>query len=300
MCLSHSAIALAAVLLIATSATADDYWVYLGTYTTKDGSKGIYRSKFDNKTGKLSEPELAAELESPSFLAVHPTGKSLYAVGETNAKDGGPVVAYSLDPKTGKLTKLNEDRSGGAAPCQITVHPRGDLLAVANYTGGSTALFEVDKEGKLAKRLALAEHSGSSVNTSRQKEPHAHCVAFAPESRLLLAVDLGIDKVKVFDTEKKKLDDGPKDIDMPAGTGPRHIAIAPDGKFAYVCGELNSTVNVVKLGLSDGTSKVVQTLSTLPEPVKGNSTAECVLHPSGKFVYVSNRGHNSIAVFGVG
>ncbi len=300
MTLSRTAAAVA--ILFATGvASADDYWVYLGTYTGKTGSKGIYRAKFDNATGKLGEPELAAEVGSPSFVAVHPSNKFLYAVGESSGKDGGGVYAFTLDPKTGALTKLNQGTSGGAGPCHISVHPKGTHAIVANYGGGSTAFYRIGEDGKLSDRIAFVQHTGSGANAARQKEPHSHCGFFTPAGNAAVSVDLGIDKVKVFafDAAKDSVsDEGAEDISTPPGSGPRHISIAPDGKFAYVCGEIDSTVNVIEMGDKGG--KVVQSLSTLPKETPGNSTAECVLHPSGKFVYVSNRGHNSIAVFKVG
>src|SRR5262245_51940731 len=178
MSLSRAAAVAAALFVSATAAPADDYWVYLGTYTGKDGSKGIYRSKLDGATGKLAEPELAAEMASPSFVNIHPNGKFLYAVGEGQGKDGGPVVAFALDAKTGKLTKLNEALSGGPGPCHISVSPTGEYAAVANYGGGSTALFTLEADGKLGKRIGFVQHTGSSVNPDRQKEPHAHCTFF--------------------------------------------------------------------------------------------------------------------------
>lgn len=282
----------------------DAYWVYFGCYTGgKGGSKGIMRSKLDVKTGKLSEPELAAEMGSPSFLAIHPNGKFLYAVGEGGGKEGGPVVAFSLNPKTGELTKLNEGRSGGPGPCHVAVSPKGDFAAVANYGGGSSAFFKIEADGKIGDRVTFCQHEGKSVNKGRQGEPHAHCVQFIPRSNAAFVVDLGIDRVKLFALAKDggKYEEVPAcDITTPPGAGPRHIAVAPDGQFAYVCGELDSTVNVAKVDNNNGTWSVIQSLSTLPEPVKGNSTAECILSPNGKFVYVSNRGHNSIAVFKVG
>jgi 6-phosphogluconolactonase len=286
----------AAVLFAAATASADEYWVYLGTYTGKDGSKGIYRSKLDAKTGKLAEPELAAEMGSPSFVTIHPNGKFLYAVGEGGGKDGGPVVAFALDAKTGALTKLNDNKSGGGGPCHIVVSPKGDYAAVANYGGGSTALFKLGADGKIVDRVGFVQHKGSSVNPGRQKEPHAHWCAFVHNGEHVATVDLGIDRVKIFriDAEKGLVEDEKMDIETPPGSGPRHIAIAKDGNVAYVCGELDSTVNVIV------DKKVVQSLSTLKAPVKGNSTAECIVSPDGKFVYVSNRGHNSIAVFKVG
>ncbi len=268
------------------TAAAQEYWVFVGTYTSKNGSKGIYRARFDAATGKLGPPELAAEVASPSFLAIHPSGQYLYAVGETAGKGGGAVLAYAIDRKTGHLSKLNETKSGGAGPCHIATDPKGRYVIVANYGGGSTAIFRIENDGQLGER---------------QEAPHAHCGFFSPDGTLAYSVDLGIDRVKVFRFDPangRADDDAAADIVLPAGCGPRHIAIAPDGQFAYVNGELDSTVHVVRLDRNGG-GKVVQTLSTLTEPVPGNTTAECILHPGGKFVYVSNRGHNSIAVFRV-
>jgi 6-phosphogluconolactonase len=276
---------------------ADSYWVYFGTYTGgKGGSKGIHRAKFDAKTGKLSDVAVAAEMGSPSFVTVHPNGKFLYAVGEGQGKEGGAVVAFALNAKTGELTKLNEDKSGGPGPCHIVVSPKGTHAAVANYGGGSTALFTLGEDGKLIKRVGFVQHKGSSVNAGRQKEPHAHNCTFDPTGEYVATVDLGIDKIKFFkvDAEKGLVESEKLDIVAPAGSGPRHLAINVKGKAAYVCGELDSTVNTIV------DHKVVQSLSTLPQPTPGNSTAECILSPDAKFVYVSNRGHNSIAVFKIG
>lgn len=296
MFLSRFALAAAVLAAVASVGSAAEHWVFLGTYTGgKDGSKGIYRCKFDDATGKLSEPEVAAEMASPSFVTIHPNKKFLYAVGEGGGKDGGPVVAFALDAKTGALTKLNEDKSGGPGPCHIVISPKGDFAAIANYGGGSTCVFAVEADGKLGKRLGFVQHKGSSKDPGRQKEPHAHCCAFNAAGDHLYIVDLGIDRVKVFHVSAKKglEEDADEDVTTPPGSGPRHMSFNPDGKGFFVCGELDSTVNVVKGG------KVVQTLSTLPAPMKGNSTAECIVSPDGKFVYVSNRGHNSIAIFRV-
>jgi 6-phosphogluconolactonase len=302
MILSRIRASLAAIALLGSAAVASAAdWVYFGTYTDKAGSKGIYRSKFDSATGRLSAPELAAEAPSPSFLAISPNGKFLYAVAETDGKDGGGVLAYALNAKTGELTKLNQGTTGGSGPCHISIHPKGEYATIANYGGGSTAVIKLGSDGKLGERVGFVQHKGTSADKNRQEGPHAHCSFFDPKGKYILTVDLGIDRVKVFtlDPSSGLKEETEADIITPPGTGPRHIAIAPDEKFAYVCGELNSTVNVVELG-GDGKNKIVQTLSTLPEPVKGNSTAECILSPNGKFVYVSNRGHNSIAVFKVG
>ena len=280
----------------------DSYWVYYGCYTGgKGGSKGITRSKLDVKTGKLSEPEVAAEIGSPSFIAIHPNKKFLYAVGEGGGKDGGPVVAFAIDAKTGELTKLNENTSGGSGPCHISVSPDGKFAIAANYGGGSCAAFKLKDDGSIESRTSFIQHKGSSVNKGRQESPHAHCAFFDPTGKFAMVVDLGLDRVLVYglDRETGALREAHA-IKTPDGSGPRHIAIARDGQYAYVCGELDSTVNVIKLDLAHDKSEVIQSLSTLKEPVKNNSTAECIMHPNGHFVYVSNRVGNTIAVFKVG
>jgi 6-phosphogluconolactonase len=301
MSLLRSSLSAIALLVAAATASADEFWVYYGTYTGgKDGSKGIYRSKFDNQTGTLGAAELAAEMESPSFVTIHPSGKFLYAVGEGNGKEGGPVVAFALNQATGKLTKLNEAKSGGPGPCHISVHPKGIYAIVANYNGGSTAVFRLGEDGQIVERTAFVQHEGMGKDPGRQEKAHAHCSFFDRAADRAYTVDLGIDKVKVFafDPAKGTLDDAAADdIPTPPGAGPRHITFASDGKFAYVCGELDSTVNVIRF--SSGNGMVVQSLSTLTAPVKNNSTAECILSSDGKFVYVSNRVGDSIAVFKV-
>src|SRR5579872_4879472 len=184
MILSQIRVALAALAFLTTTASvsAADCWVYFGTNTDKAGSKGIYRSKFDGATGKLTEPELAAEVASPSFLTIHPNGKYLYAVGETGGKDGGGVFAFSIDPKTGALTKLNEGTTVGSGPCHISISPKGDYATVANYGGGSTAVFKLDSDGKIAGRVGFFQHKGSSTDKGRQEGPHAHCSFFDPRA----------------------------------------------------------------------------------------------------------------------
>ncbi len=278
------------------------YWVFLGTYTAKGGSQGIYRCEFDATAGTLGEPQLAAELVSPSFLTFRPDGKVLYAVGETGGKDGGGVFAFGVDAKSGGLTKLDETTSGGAGPCHCVVSPDGQRLLVANYGGGSYKMIYLQPDGKFLDTSHFVQLAGSGPNKGRQEKSHAHCGAFSPDGGLGYVVNLGTDQVVRFRytvsaTERASVQIEP--IKLPPGSGPRHIALDPAGGLAFVCGELDSTVNVVRLG-SEDKAEVVQSVSTLPggKPVAGNSTAEIVRHPSGKFVYVSNRGHNSVAAFG--
>ncbi|OWK38077.1 lactonase family protein [Fimbriiglobus ruber] len=298
---------LAVVALAGAAAAADPapaagkFWVFVGTYTGGPGkSKGIYRSEFDAKTGQLSAPEVAAEVESPSFVNIAPNGKNLYAIGETGGKDGGGVYAFTLDPATGKLTAQNALTSGGPGPCHIATDAAGEFAVVANYGGGSTAIFKLKPDGSLAARTAFVQHKKTAEG--RQEAPHAHCGTFDNTGKFVLVCDLGLDKVLVYKLNRETGEIAPNEppaIAVPLGAGPRHIQLTPANDLAFVCGELDSTVNVLKLDFAGGHFATTQSLSTLPggKPVKGNSTAEIRIHPSGKFVYVSNRGHNSIAVF---
>jgi 6-phosphogluconolactonase len=298
-------LALVLAMTTSTATAADNYWVFYGGYTgTKAGGEGIMVGTLDVKTGDLSKPELAVKVNNPSFLAIAPGGKTLYAVGETEGPEGGGVYAYRIDPATGKLTQLSKLMSGGDAPCHVVVDAAGKFAAVANYTGGSVAVFSLNDDGSLKQRTAFVQLTGKSVNPGNQEAPHAHCAAFDPSGEHVFLCDLGTDKLRVFDLDRSTGAITPNAklpfVAFPPGTGPRHIALTPDAKTAYVCGEINSTVNVLSLDLPGGKGEVTQTLSTLPKPTPGNSTAECTLHPSGKAVYVSNRGHNSVAAFGVG
>ena len=298
-------LALALTMTPPITTAADSYWVFYGGYTGgPGGGEGIMAGTLDAKTGDLSKPELAAKVANPSFLAVAPNGKTLYAVGETDGPEGGGVFAYRIDPATGKLALLNQLASGGNAPCHVVVDAAGKYAVTANYTGGSVAVFSLNDDGSLKARTAFVQLTGKSVHPGNQEAPHAHCAAFDPTGGFVLLCDLGTDKLRVFGLDRATGAITPDaklpHVPFPPGTGPRHIDLTPDGKTAYVNGEINSTVNVVSLDLAAGKGEVVQTLSTLPAPSPGNSTAECRLHPSGKAVYVSNRGHNSVAAFAAG
>ncbi len=281
------------------------YLAYIGTYTTKTQSKGIYAYRFDGATGKLSAMGVAAESADPSFLAVHPNGEYLYTVNEIgnfNGEKSGAVSAYAIDRKTGKLTLLNQVASRGAGPCHISLDKTGKYVLVANYDSGTVAVFPVQGDGQLGKYTAFEKHIGSGVNKERQEGPHAHWIATSPDNRFLLTADLGIDRILI---SKFHLADGAftrnkpnSGVKLKSGAGPRHAAFHPGGKFFYVTSELDSTVTAYSYDAKGGALHELQVISTLPKDFSGeNDAAEIAVHPSGKFLYVSNRGRDSIAVF---
>ena len=298
---------LAAVLIgfgmfLPATALAQSTDVYVGTYTGPK-SKGIYLFSLDTASGKLTPKGLAAEVASPSFLAIHPSRRYLYAVGEMNnfqGKKAGGVSAFSIG-EDGKLTLLNQQPSGGQGPCHISIDKTGRNALVANYGGGSVACLPIEADGKLKEPSATIQHQGSSANPQRQKQPHAHSINPSPDNRFALAADLGIDKVMVYrlDVEKGTLTAAEPGV-VPPGSGPRHFAFHPNGKNAYAINELTSTVTAFSWDAERGALTEIQTTTTLPGGFVGNnSTAEVQVHPSGKFLYGSNRGHDSIAVFSI-
>jgi 6-phosphogluconolactonase len=303
---------IAAFLLFACLATAEPaslktYLVYIGTYTEQGStSKGIYAYRFDPSNAQLTSIGLAAQTTNPSFLAVHPNHRFLYAVNEVgNYKGGksGGVSAFSINRATGKLTLLNEVASKGADPCYISVDKTGNYVLVANYTGGSIAVFPVLEDGRLGEASASVQHTGHGTNPQRQEGPHAHSIDLSPDNRFAIVNDLGLDETLVykFDSAKGSItaNDPPFAAAAP-GAGPRHFAFHPKGKFAYVIDEMGSTISVFQYDAAGGVLHSVQTISTLPKDFSGhNDDAEIELHPSGKFLYASNRGHDSIAVYAI-
>ncbi|MBM4040846.1 MAG: lactonase family protein [Planctomycetes bacterium] len=279
--------------------------VYIGTYTWKE-SKGIYLMELDLATGKLSAPELAAEATNPTFLAIHPSRRFLYAVGEIGKFQGrstGSVSAFAIAPDTGKLTPLNSQPSGGTGPCHVTVDKQGKNLLVANYSGGSVAVLPIAEDGSLKEPSCTIQHKGTGPNKSRQEGPHAHSINLDPAGRFAFAADLGLDKLLIyrFDPAKGTLTpNDPPFASVAPGAGPRHFAFHPNGRFAYAINEMGMTVTAFAYDAERGTLKELQTVRTLPEgreTTPADSTAEVVVHPSGKFLYGSNRGHDSIAIF---
>jgi 6-phosphogluconolactonase len=288
------------------SSASGDLLVYFGTYTGEK-SKGVYVSRLDLASGALSVPELAGETASPSFLAVHPSQNFLYAINEIGnfqGKESGSVSAFTIDRNTGRLTALNQQPSVGRGPAHLVVDKAGRNVLVANYGGGSVAVVPIGTDGALKPPSAFIQHTGASVDPERQKGPHAHSINLDPANRFAYAADLGLDKVLVyrFDAGKGSLvANDPPFAQVALGAGPRHFAIHPDG-FAYVINEMNMTVTAFRRDTERGSLTELQTISTLPtgEGVKsGFSTADVQVHPSGRFLYGSNRGHDSIVVFAI-
>ena len=285
----------------------NNYLVYVGTYTnTPAGSKGIYVYRYDASSGKLTSLGVAAETQNPSWLAVDPTHKYLYAVNELQdykAEKSGALTAFSIDHKTGKLTHLNEVASRGQDPCYVSLDKTGKYVLVANYTSGNIAAFPVQKDGSLGGASAFVQHHGTGPNHERQEGPHAHFIRTTNDNRFAIVADLGLDKLLVyrFDSAKGSLiPNDPPAADLPPGEGPRHVAFTPDNKFAYSVNELKSSVTAFTFDAHAGVLKPFQTLSTLPKDFSGeNDTAEIHVHPNGRFVYASNRGHDSIAQFSI-
>jgi 6-phosphogluconolactonase len=277
--------------------------VYVGTYTGH-GSKGIYGYRFDAATGQLTSLGLAAESEQPAFLAADPSRKFLYASNEMDQyKDQatGAVSAFAIDQATGKLSLLNEVSAQAPGPAHVRVDRTGKDVVVTNYPLGSVTVLPVLDDGRLGEASDFVRHQGSSVNPQRQQGPHAHSVALSPDNRFAIVADLGLDQVIVypFDAVKGKLG-APHAVKVHPGSGPRHLTFAPNGKFLYLLNEMGSTVTAFAYEPAGGNLTELQTISTLPEAFSGESTAaEIQVLPSGKFIYASNRGDDSIAVFAV-
>jgi 6-phosphogluconolactonase len=291
---------LSLVMLLATGCARTEHFVYFGSYTGAK-SKGIDCWRM-TRDGKLTRVGLAAEATSPSFLAVHPSQKFLYAIGEVSEFKGqktGSVSAYAIDATTGKLTFLNQQTSGGPGPCHLDVDRAGKVVLVANYAGGSVQALPIKEDGSLGEPGTFVQHKGTGDYEKRA--PRGHAINVDPTQRYAVVCDLGLDQVLVYklDAANAKLTPNNPPFAMVApGSGPRHLAFRPDGKFAYVINETLLTMTAFAWDGALGELKEVQTLSTLPAArEKGFSTAEVYVHPSGKFVYGSNRGHDSIVVY---
>ncbi len=287
------------------SADDDTLLVYVGTYTSGE-SEGIYVFEMDPGTGRWTEKGLAAEIDSPTFVATHPDRNLLYSVGRSVDADGnriGTINAFSIDPDSGKLTLLNRQPSGGRGPCHVSVDPSGKVVLAANYGGGNVVSFPIREDGGLGERRGFHQHSGSGPHPDRQTGPHAHFIGVDPSGQFALAADLGIDRIRIYRLtgDGGLVENDPTFAALHPGAGPRHLAFHPHAPFVYVINELDSTLTVFSFDATRGRLDALQNVTTLPEDFAGaNTTAEVLVHPSGRFLYGSNRGHDSIAIYRVG
>jgi 6-phosphogluconolactonase len=290
------------------AATADEptwdrkYLVFVGTYTAKTGSKGIYAYEFDADTGKLMPKGVAAETPDASWVAVHPSGKFLYAANE--AGKASTVSSFAIDKKSGKLTLLNQMPPLGENPCFLSVDKTGKYVLVANYSSGTIAVFPILADGHLGEHTAMVKDQGATgPNKERQEAAHAHWIETSPDNRFALVADLGLDEVLVykFDATSGTLaPNEPAFARLKGGSGPRHLAFHPNGRFVFVVSELSSTATSFAYDAKKGTLKEIGTTSTLPHGFSGrNHVAEAAVHPNGKFLYVSNRGNDSLAILSI-
>ena len=285
--------------------------IFVGTYTPKDGaSRGIYAVRLDPATGALSAPEVAAETPNPTFLALHPDGRVLYALGEGAAPDGkvtGGVAAFGFDAASGKLSPLNTRGTGGAGTTShLVADTTGRMLATASYSGGYVASFPLGVDGRIGPVASFVPHSGPlGPNPARQEKPHPHSVTLSPDNRFVFVADLGLDRVFSYRLDHATGTLTPNDppfITVTPGSGPRHSKFSKDGRFFYILGEVDGSVTVCTYDAAHGAGTPIQHTTTLPAGFKvtdPDRAAEIRVHPNGWFVYASNRGHDSIAVFAV-
>ncbi|MDB4673185.1 lactonase family protein [Verrucomicrobiales bacterium] len=293
---------LSVLVSFATVAAAENLTFFIGTQ--KGGgikSEGIYRSSIDLATGELAEPVLAAKVTSPNFLEISPDGKHLYSVARGSG--AGEVISFDIAPGDGAITKTAA-LPNGKGPCHITVSPDGRSVLTADYGGGAALSFHVDEKGALEAVASEKEFTGSGPNPKRQKRPHCHSATVSPDGRFAYFADLGTDRIMTYALAGETSALTPADppfAKLQPGAGPRHMAFAPDGKTAYVINELDSTMTVFTQDPESGALTEKQTITTLPEDFKESSKcAEVRVHPTGNFVYGSNRGFDSVVVYKVG
>lgn len=281
----------------------NDMHFYIGTYTSGK-SEGIYLYRLDATTGEMSHVSTTKGVVDPSYLALDHRGKYLFAVNEVTdfgGKKSGAISAFAINQGTGDLRFLNQQASAGGAPCYLSVNRQGRFVLVANYTGGNVSVLPVRPQGSLGEIVDLDQHHGSSVNRERQEGPHAHCIVLDPAEEHAYSCDLGTDRVMIYDFNSKtgKLTPNKESwVQTSPGAGPRHITFHPDGRRAYVINELDATVSVFEHDQKTGALKEIQNLRTLPADFKGaNTSADIHVAPNGRFLYCSNRGHDSIAAF---
>jgi 6-phosphogluconolactonase len=276
-----------------------DTFVYFGSHG-KGPQCGFSLAHFDTDTGKLTTPEFLLEAVAPAYFIISPDKKHLYTC---NSAPGSSVSAYAIDPATAKLTFINQKPSDGGDPSYVSLDATGHFLMIANFQGGSIAVFALQPDGSIGERSAYVQHAGTNVITGKPIQAHAHSIRVDPSNRYVLAADLGLDKLFVYQLDPKtgalQPNDPPSDS-VPTGSGPRHTAFHPNGRYVYLINQMGNTI--IRFGWDAKTGRLTQyeSVSTLPEGFKGKDDAsEILVHPSGKFIYATNRGNNSVAVFSV-
>lgn len=280
--------------------------VYVGTYA-ESNDESIFLYSLNPETGELKRTLAVKAGANPSYLALDSQQKYLYAVNETTSyegKESGAVSAFAVNPQTGNLALLNKAPSMGGAPCHISVDENNKAVLVANYVGGNVAAFPLQEDGKLGEAATVKQHQGAGPNKSRQEAPHAHYIASSPDNKYGFSVDLGTDQILGYKLQKEgellKSNEPAVAFATSPGAGPRHMVFHPSGRFAYVINELNSTMTALAYNSENGTFSEVQSIATIPADFKENNQPAAVkISADGKFLYGSNRGHNSIVVFAV-
>ncbi len=290
------------LVVVAQSVCAENVAVWIGMGSPQQGeTEGIYRTTLHEESGELEPPHLAVEIGEPEFLALRSDGKRLYAACRLPNGEGG-VAAFEISPDGKSLCQLNTQPLGGGTACHIAIDHTSRYLFSAQYSDGTIAVFPLAEDGSIQPRSALVRHTGSGPDQSRQEGPHPHSVNPAPKNKFLVVPDLGTDKIVIY-----RIDPATGSIEShghgesPPGGGPRHMAFAPDGKFAYVVNEMGLSITVFKYDPEAGSLEPIQTISTLPEELREPSynCSEIRMHSSGRFVYAANRVHNSISAFAV-
>lgn len=288
--------------------SAASHLIFLGTYT-KDGSKGIYAVRLDSATGALGEPVVAAETPNPTFLAWHPDHRVLYALGEGPGPDGktsGGAAAFGFDAASGRLSPLNTRGAGGGNTTMLAPDATGRMLVTVSYGGGQVASYPLAADGRIGERTSFIPQAGPlGPNKTRQDKPHPHSVTFSPDNRFAFVADLGLDRVLAYRVDPAAGTLTPHDpafIPTPPGSGPRHTKFSRDGKFFYILNEIDGSISACAYEAARGAGTPIQHISTLPADfvvTDPDRAAEIRVHPNGKFIYASNRGHESIAVFSI-
>ncbi|MDA1164766.1 MAG: lactonase family protein [Planctomycetota bacterium] len=297
---------LGSLLMMSTTANADDPLIYISAFAA--GEQGaIHAFRFDSKTGALKPQHRTTDVQHPFFLVISPDGRFLYSIDTESfgGKEDEFVAAYAIKDRTGKLERLNQQSAKGSASCYLDIDPTGKTVVLANYSSGSVAALPVLEDGSLGEAASFVQHAGSSVDPKRQKAPYAHSIVISPDNRFALAADLGTDKILAYHldagTAKLTVNEAQSSASVAPGSGPRHLTFHPNGKSVYLINELKNTVTFFSYEPASGKLTSQQTIATLPANFDGVShTADIRITPDGKFLYGTNRGHDSVAIFRIG